>query len=78
MLVQPVAVLPGSEQRALVLEQQVLDSALPVQCSYKFRLPKVDDHIAYKSFPYKYFLQFLMNCKTNFFGTKINLTPIYH
>ena len=61
MLVQPVAVLPDSEQRALVLEQQVPDLALPVQCSYKLRLPEADGHIVYKSFPYKYFLQFLID-----------------
>ena len=61
MLVQPVAVLPDSDQRALVLEQQEPDSALPVQCSYKLRLPEADDHIVYKSFPYKYFLQFLID-----------------
>ena len=54
VLVQPEAVLPGSER-------QVLDSALPVQCSYKLRLPEVDGHIVYKSFPYKYFLQFLID-----------------
>ena len=68
VLVLPAAVLPGSEQPVLVLErqvpdleQQVPDLALPVQCSYKLRLPEADGHIVYKSFPYKYFLQFLID-----------------
>jgi len=49
------------ERQVPDLEQQVPDLALPVQCSYKLRLPEADGHIVYKSFPYKYFLQFLID-----------------